>query len=586
MRKKLLSFYLLTFFLTLAANAQNTDVKKMNNVVAAYYTQASSSTDDMENYYLVLSDSKDAVFNNTSGSIEATNATITAIDFYAPKGSGTQLPEGTYSGDGESLYYDADYSYSAVYDANGKPSTETLIADNVTVKINSDNTYSISFADEKGTSYSFSGTLNFVDMNGGTAVYPQIPTDINATFTGGMAFYHGNLMESNTGNIYINLFDCDFDPETGAMKEKGLDLAICAFNRLFGDPKQATIIPGTYTVARNFKSETFFPGMEIDYSGMTVLMGTYLKRRKTITGADSDYDYGYITSGTITITEGSKEGAFDFVIDCMTDRGHKVTGTAKDITFNIVDVSDDKKKTVESNLDHDVTLDLSYIKKARAYYLGRTNGCNVFTVDIGSPSGKDGDEGDLLRMEFQTSSTAKTLPAGTYELMENDHLWTNQYAPFYMTRGYFDQYGGRTGTRYEHFAKDRYCVVDTFAFVYSGRVGVEKLENDNYHFTMNLADGNGFLINAEWSGPVEIQYDPESGIDDVSNEARPEVNVDGNTLTVFGAKPDEPLSIYGTDGQLLLKEKDASSQTDISSLGKGVYVVKVGNRITNKIVKK
>lgn len=48
-------------------------------------------------------------------------------------------------------------------------------------------------------------------MNTGTTVYPQIPTDVNTTFTGGMAYYHGNLMESNTGNIYINLFDCDFD---------------------------------------------------------------------------------------------------------------------------------------------------------------------------------------------------------------------------------------------------------------------------------------------------------------------------------------------------------------------------------------
>ena len=65
------------------------------------------------------------------------------------------------------------------------------------------------------------------------------------------------------------------------------------------------------------------------------------------------------------------------------------------------------------------------------------------------------------------------------ELMENDHLWTNLYAPYKMTRGYFDNVGGRTGTRYEHFEKGRYCVVDSFAFVYSGRVGVEQLARLN-----------------------------------------------------------------------------------------------------------
>ena len=72
---------------------------------------------------------------------------------------------------------------------------------------------------------------------------------------------------------------------------------------------------------------------------------------------------------------------------------------------------------------------------------------NVYTVDLGSPSGKDGNEGDLLRMEFQTSAGTAYLPSGTYELMENDHLWTNLYAPYKMTRGYFDNVGGRTGTR-------------------------------------------------------------------------------------------------------------------------------------------
>lgn len=560
---------------------------EMTNVVAAYYTQASEQNGNQDNYYLVMADTENAVFNSTAGTINATNAIVAAIDLYAPAGTGEELPEGTYAASNGTLFYDADYSYATSYDAYGKAGNEVAINGDVEVKKNDDGIYTVTFCDEEGSEFSFNGTLSFGDMNGGTAVYPQIPTDINATFTGGMAFYHGNLMDSNTGNIYINLYDCDFDPETGAMNDKGLDLAICAFNRLFGDPKQATIIPGTYTVARNFKTDTYFPGMEIDYNGVTVLMGTYIKRRKSVSGSDSDYDYGYITDGTITITEGSTEGSFCFDIDCTTDRGHKVKGTAKDITFNIVDMSDDKDEVVESNLDHDITLDLDYVKTARVYYLGRENDCNIFSVDLGSPSGKDGTEGDILRMEFQANYDQQYLPNGTYELMENSHLWTNEYAPFRMTRGYFDETGGRTGTRYEHFARDRYCVVDTFAFVYSGRVGVEQQADGNYHFNINLADGHGFLIQGDWSGPMEMFYDPKSGIGSIAGDNKSTaVTIDGESIKAIGAKAGEEISVFAVDGQCVAHGCDATQGISTSHLPGGVYIVKVGNNTTTKIVKK
>lgn len=602
MKKSILFITLLLSVLALPTAAQKSFVKNsprfsapakadevktlaMSHVVASYYTAASEATNNCDNYYLVVSDKTNAVFNSAEGTIVATNANVAAIDLYAPAGTGTELPEGTFKAGEGSLYYDADYSYTTKYGLSGKPGKENALTGDVTVKKGADNSYTVTFADANGVQYTYTGTLSFVDMNTGTTVYPQIPTDVNTTFTGGMAYYHGNLMESNTGNIYINLFDCDFDPETGNMKGTGFNLAICAFNRLFGDPKQATIIPGTYTMARNFKSETYFPGMEIDYNGMTVLMGTYIKRRKTVTGSDSDYDYAYITDGTVVITEGDEEGTFNFTVDCTTDRGHKVTGTAKNIKFNIVDVSDDKEKYVESNLDRDVQLNLDYIKKARVYFLGNQNGVNIFTVDLGSPSGKDGDEGDLLRMEFQTKPGTAYLPSGTYELMENDHLWTNLYAPYKMTRGYFDNVGGRTGTRYEHFEKGRYCVVDSFAFVYSGRVGVEQLANEEYKFTIELADGKGYQIKGEWSGPVELNYDLSTGLDKVSGDEAATVKLVGNTLLVAGAAKGERLAVYTVGGQHVLAA-DATKPVDVSSLHSGVYVVRTSNGVITKIVKR
>ncbi len=564
-------------------------VTTLTSVVAAYYTKASTGV-VLDNYYLVLSDKSDATYDDAQGSIDATDAKVITLDLYGPATGSTILPAGEYVADGSvddaEQVYDPDYSFADYYNANGKSlSDPPLITGNVSVTKNTDGTYTLTFADAEGTSYTYTGALSFYDRNGSNTVYPQITTDVNTTFTGGLAFYHGNLMESNTGNIYINLYDCDFDDTTGAMNGKGFNLSICAFNRLFGDPAQAKIVPGTYTVARNFNVNTYFPGMEIDYSGITVLMGTYIKQRKAMSGADSDYAFGYITDGTITITDGDESGTYNFEVDCTTDRGHKIKGTAKNISFNIIDMSDDDTKSAVSNLDHDVTLDLDYIKTARAYYTGRQNGVNVFVVDIGSPSGKDGNEGDLFKMEFQTSTSASELPAGTYELMEENHLWTNLYAPYKLTQGYFDNYGELIGTRYWHFAKDRYQVVDTFASVITGRVGVEVLENKNYKFTIDCADGRGFLIQGEWTGPLELNYDTATAIESLSDDKKVGVYVSGSTVSVSGAAADDKVSIYAADGQLVAEGK-GNGPIQTGTLGGGLYIVKVADKVTTKFVMK
>lgn len=559
-------------------------------VLGSLYTKASTDTGH-DNYYFIVSDQSSASYNSSSAKIEATNAHIVMFDLYAPNGSGSTLPEGTYkfstSNDNDAeYYYDANYSAGDYYDADGKGLDQVpAFTGDITVSRATNGSYTITATNIEGTTYTFNGTLSFTG-GGSTTVYPQITSDISTTFTGGLAYYYGNLYESKTGNIYINLYDCAFSTETGGMQEKGIDLAICAFGRLFGDPDNATITPGTYTVARNFAQNTYFPGMEVDYMSTTIVMGTYVKRRKAVTGADSDYDYGYITDGTITITEGEEAGTFDFVVDCTTDRGHKVTGTGKNISFTIINNSEDDKKSADSNLDHDVKLDLDYIKTARAYYLGEQNGVNVFWVDLGSPSGKDGDEGDLLRMEFQTSTGLGTVPAGTYTMMEYDHNYTNLYAPYKMTQGYYYNGGELTGTRYWHFKKGSYQVVDTFASVISGTVGVEVLENNEYKFTIDLADGRDYFIQGQWQGPVQLNYDPATAINRVEDEKQGRVRLVGSDqLSVSGLTDDDTVLIYSADGQLLRASR-GSSAIDISRLGTGVYIVKAGNKATTKFVKK
>lgn len=562
-----------------------------NSVVAAYNPSSASAVKGKESYYLVVSDKDDVTYDVKTGNIEATDATIAALDLYAPEGTGITLPTGTFTPNGD-LMYDADISFVQNFDAKGNGDDGYYIDGGITVTKNTEGVgeddaeggvYTISFNDELGNSYAFVGELSFTNMSSGSSsVYPQITTDLkNLEFTGGLAYYHGNLMESNTGNMILDLYTGEYNPETGGLTGKGIDLCINLYNRLFGDPSTATVVPGVYTVARNFHVDTFFPGMEIDYMGMTVLMGTYVKRRKAVTGMESDYDYCYIIDGTITITEGEKEGTFDLTIDCTTDRGHKVTGSAKGISFPVTDVSDDDDKDVDSNLTEDVALSFDRVAKSRIYSLGEQNGVQIFTVDLGSPSGKDDPDGigdqDLLRMEFQAALGSKYLPEGTYQLMENSHLYTNLYAPFMLTRGYFDSLGGRTGTKYEHFRLNPdpdtrlWWVVDKWATVYSGTVGVSKTDNNHYKFVIDLYDGKGFRITGEYDKEMEYRYDPEAiatGINGISD----------NTVA------DTKSEVYTMDGQLV-KTVNAAPAASLNALPSGIYLVKSNNK-TIKIVKK
>lgn len=555
-----------------------------NCVFTGYYEAAASGETGFENYYILLSDKDDVSYDATTGSTNAKNATVVALDLYAPEGTGIELPAGKYGVDEGDLHYGSDNTYAENYDATGTGDMGTSVVGDITItkkEVEGENSvYTLSFADENGVNYTYEGELSFTNMStGGSNVYPQITTDINTTFkSSGIGNYYGNLMESQTGNMVINLYDGDFDPETGGMTGKGHNLVINLFNRLFGDPKQATIVPGVYKVARNFKVDTFFPGMEVDYMGITMIMGSYVKRRKAVTGLDTDYDYCYLADGTITITAGEKEGTFDFDIDCVTDRGHKVKGTAKGVSFTYNDLSENNDKDVDSNLDSDVELNFDRVAKSRIYSLSVQNGVQIFTVDLGSPSGKDDVDGkgdmDLLRMEFQAAEGSRYLPEGTYTLMQDSHLYTNEYAPFMMTRGYFDAQGGRTGTKYEHFRKNPdpvtrlWWVVDKFATVYSGTVGVSKTDDFHYKFIIDLYDGKGFHISGEFNKEMEYYYAPDA-VTGISNVA---------------FNKNDKLEVYSMGGQLL-QTLEGSSVNNLSNLPSGIYLVKTNNK-TIKIVKK
>ena len=81
---------------------------------------------------------------------------------------------------------------------------------------------------------------------------------------------------------------------------------------------------------------------------------------------------------------------------------------------------------------------------------------------------------------------------------------------------YFYNNGERTGTRYHHFRKNPDpatrlpWLVDKWATVYSGTVGVSKTDNTHYKFVINLFDGKGFQITGEFDKEMEYNYEPSS----------------------------------------------------------------------------
>lgn len=196
-----------------------------NSVLLAYYPAAGSGVEGYENYYLVLSDKEDVSYDANEGQIKATSAAVAELDLYAPEGTGIDLPTGTFAASEGNLYYNPDLTYVENFDDKGNSDGGVDIASDINVsKAENDGivTYTLSFSDANGTQYSYVGEMVFNNMSAGSSdVYPQISTDINTTFHGGIGYYYGNLMDSKTGNMVLNLYDGEYDTETGGMTGKG-----------------------------------------------------------------------------------------------------------------------------------------------------------------------------------------------------------------------------------------------------------------------------------------------------------------------------------------------------------------------------
>lgn len=558
--------------------------------MAGFYTSPKSEDSKAGNYYALLSTNPDDTYVGSTGEIVSKDAMVLTLDLYAPASpiSDISLQEGGYRVSDETeikepFRYSSEYTMLFYYNSKGEQESGAYLTDEIIITHNGGNNYTL----ETSVSYNgqerkihYTGPLTFTSDEVPATYYTQIRQNLDLTMDkGGVAFYHGNLYENNTGNIYINIFDCDFDPETGAMNEDGYSFALCVLGRLFGKGVPPHPLAGVYEGSRSLARGTWFPGMEMDYMGIPMLMGSYVRQK-----VNGSYRYSYLKTGTVEIEElGGNE--FKIVIDAVSDLGFTVKGT---FTGEITTRDDRVKDPVSiSTLIDDVDLDLDKIPVARIYHNGIKYDHRSLVLDIGSPSGKDeelADGGDILRMEFIVSPTVARLQEGTYTVMENKS--GNYYAPYKLTKGYFANGGELVGTRYNHFKEGSYWVFDEYAPADAGTVGVIKNEDDTYTFNIDLTDDANFYIRGTWTGPVLYQYNPEDIVSSISTIGadNSEINVEfaNNQLHVYGAE-NVPVQVFNISGALV-NATEGETTIDLSHLANGVYIVKINN-YTTKIIK-
>lgn len=570
-----------------AATATATLPTEMTRVLNASYDPQDESVAD---FYMLFSDRADATWSKEDGP-KAVDGYILRLDCYAPlSASPISLAEGSYqpSYDYTAMTYDPDYSYLQYFDADGNAGAEYGLSGNITVSRSSNGSYLITVPVDGGSTITVSGQIGFDDGTLPPSVFGQIKRDLNLTLDGALAIYDGNLYQSNTGSMYINLYDHAFNPETGGMTENGMSLALQVFGKLFADSKTATLDPGTYQVGRSFRRFTWYPGTEIEYMGMTGLMGCYAKERNTDLYSDG-YAYSYLSDGTIVI-EDMGDGVFSITVDAVTTYGHTVKATFQG-TVPVRDQSDDSGKTAISTLEDDVELNLSPIPVCRVFNAGVVNGCQVFMADIGSPAGRDGiTEGDIMRVEFALASGTSLLQEGTYTVMEGKY--DNYYEPYKLGKGRFisASSGGTdlSGTRYMHFEEGRNLIMDHYAPADEGTVSLTHNADDTWTFNIHIIDDAQFRIDGEWTGPLELMYDPEAiaAIDGITaDDSQPALHwLDSDTLILSGVADASSATLYNLQG-IQIDAPVHGCLISVKNLPAGVYVLQYKSS-SFKIVKK
>lgn len=543
-----------------------------------------ANNDGVGNYYFILT-SVPSSYSAEDGSVTLEGAGWSMmLDLYGAPTSPIALPEGVYTaseGFEQGSFY-PEYSYALYQNAQGEVAFYPVDND-ITVSTTPSGLLMVETSiDVNGvdTKMVFTGQIEFSDTNSDDSVLPGFYENLDLDFNGSFAWYYGNLYEANTGNMLVNLYEGDYDKETGSHTGVGYCVQLCLYDVLFSNPKEAKVMPGTYKMERSFARDTFFPGMPIDYMGTTLIMGSFVQKH----AADGSYSYAYISDGEVVIEE-TADGNLKFTLDLVTDHGYTVRGEYVG-TVPVTDMSDDKRGAVISTLQEDYQLTLDSIPVARIWKQDDINGCGRFYMDIGSPSGLDEyvekNGGDIFRIDMLTEQGAGMFSSGVYTVMEDKY--DIYYAPFKLRRGFFEDGGDLRGTRWFHFKEGSYMVADGLAPAYAGTVSLQYKGNDVYHVVIDVYDDGGFNITGEWTGPVQYMFDVPTGIAQSMGEAE-FTFIDNETILLGNVAQNEKIQLFNMSGQCVATHC-GNGTISLAQLPKGIYLVKADNKKTFKVVKR
>lgn len=486
---------------------------------------------DSHNYYLIFSN---APFANSNNGVALTEPGYMFVaDLYAkPAGEDVHLlPEGTYlpSLMFEDHTYDKNYSGITYFGKDGSRKLLELAGDEEVKVIKDGEGWIVSARvidiDGKERTIAYKGELRIIDRpEGGAPSLPQINGDVTVDCISAKATYYGNMMNSATGMMWINLYDEKY--LQGDKGTNGYAAAIVLFNDLFANPKDATLKPGVYGPNQSFKHGTWLPAVEIPMQGMTLPFGTYAQ-------FDDGTNFGqfsYAKTGNVTITEGAHMGEFTIEFELESIYGYKIKGKYSG-PIEIIDASEDKdtddgtstlEKDYEMNLKDINTTVYSTPKDIYIQGIGfkpvstYENICGFQTIDIGlEVEAKNKDDfkyrkpgGDIFRMQLCTEPGKEgEITPGEYEVQP--HLWPDYFKPNVMLPGLMLE-GALTGSRWMHQSykifESGYVFefMDAHALIYGGKVTISKVEGKENHYKFDI-DGicvRKHHVTGTWEGPV------------------------------------------------------------------------------------
>lgn len=350
------------------------------------------------------------------------------------------------------------------------------------------------------------GPIQFVQ---GATAAERFDEPQNVEFEGAQGRYFGNWYNPFSDDMTLEFYAGEV--QDGKLVD-GYWLNIPAFMSKLDDTsvQSVPVENGTYTLCYGIKSiqyipKTFKKGEQVNFNGMLLDMGTYLKHFDSKTGRTT---IGYVVGGDMKISGSASSYSVEF--NFVTEEGVELKGKYSG-AINLENKCDNSNREVlESTLKEDHKLNFPDDTKADAHYLGDY-------LHVGLDSwllyfmGET--EGDTIMLEFFTEkNSAAQLPDGMYTVGDFKTFKANYIIPgFYPYGGGdlpFSWYGDTS-------SEDSQGYSQKLAPIYGGTMKVSK-EGGNHTFEMNFKDDKGHAITGTWSGVMSVTdwtKEPEGAIE-------------------------------------------------------------------------